>query len=81
MAKINALAASYTAAIISGALMLLLGIFGNLGWYMGAVNAMMQWHAFFSLSVLGIITGILEAAVISFVIVYAFVWVYTKLDK
>ncbi|MBT4935633.1 hypothetical protein HOL21_02450 [Candidatus Woesearchaeota archaeon] len=61
--------------------MLLLGIFGNLGWYMGAVNAMMQWHAFFSLSVLGIITGILEAAVISFVIVYAFVWVYTKLDK
>jgi len=81
MAKVNALAAGYSAAIISGALMLLLGILGNLGWYMGAVNAMMQWHAFFSLSIMGIIGGILEAAIISCVIVSSFVWVYNTINK
>ena len=77
--KINALVAGYTAAIISGAGMLLLGIFGNLGVYTGAVEAMMKWHMYFSLSFWGIVLGIVEAAVISFIVVYAFVWLYYKL--
>jgi hypothetical protein len=83
MAKkgVNTLAASYTAAIISAALMLLLGVLGNLGVYMGAVDAMIKWHMFFSLSILGIIGGMIEAAVISFVVVYAFVWIYHKFAK
>ena len=79
--KCNCLVAGATAAIISAALMLLLGIFGNLGWYMGAVEAMQKWHMFFSLSIGGIIAGMVEAAVISFVIVFAFAWVYNKLNK
>ncbi|NQU79419.1 hypothetical protein HQ545_06650 [Candidatus Woesearchaeota archaeon] len=61
--------------------MLLLGIFGNLGVYTGAVDMMKQWHMFFSLSISGIIAGMVEAAIISFVIVYAFVWIYNKLAK
>jgi hypothetical protein len=79
--KINILAASYTAAIVSGVSMFLLGILGNFGVYMGAVDAMMKWHMFFSLSVIGIVGGIIEAAVISFVFVYAYLWVYRKLAK
>ena len=76
--KLNALTLGYAAAIISAVHMLLLGILGNLGIYTGAAEQMMKWHMFFNLSVTGIITGITEAAVISFVFGYAFAWVYNK---
>ncbi|HCJ52156.1 MAG TPA: hypothetical protein DHV25_00340 [Candidatus Kerfeldbacteria bacterium] len=56
--------------------MLLLGILGNMGLYTGAVGMMAGWHTFFSLSVGGIIGGMVEAAVISFVALYAFALVY-----
>lgn len=76
--KLNPLALGYAAAIISAVCMLLLGIGGNIGIYAGAAEQMMEWHMFFSLSVVGIIAGIVEAAIISFVFVYAFGWVYNK---
>ncbi|NQU78300.1 hypothetical protein HQ545_00875 [Candidatus Woesearchaeota archaeon] len=79
--KCKCLPAGLAAAIVSAALMLLLGIFGKLGIYTGAVDMMKQWHMFFSLSIVGIITGMIEAAIIGFVIVYAFVYVYNKLAK
>jgi hypothetical protein len=81
MAKtgLNALALGYASAIISAASMLLLGILGNIGIYTGAVEMMRNWHMFFSLSIGGIITGMVEAAVIGFVFAYAFGWVYNRL--
>ncbi len=79
--KCNSLVAGYSAAIVSAVLMLLLGIFGNLGIYMSAVEEMQKWHMFFSLSIGGIIAGMLEAAVIGFVIMFSFAWVYNKLNK
>lgn len=77
--KLNALALGYAAAIVAAAIMLLLGILGNLGIYVGAVDMMRQWHMFFSLSIGGIIAGMVEAAIISFVLVYIFGWLYNKL--
>ncbi len=65
--KLNANAVGYSLAILSGLSMLIFGIFGNLGWYMGAVDAMTQWHMFFSLSVGGIIAGIIEASIWGFI--------------
>ena len=76
--RFNSLALGYAAALISAVLMLLLGILGNLGIYTGAVEMMQSVHMFFDLSVLGIITGMIEAAVISFVFVYLFGWTYNK---
>lgn len=76
--KLNELALGYAGAIISAAGMLLLGIGGNVGFYRGAAQQMMQWHMFFSLSPLGVITGMIEAAVIGFVFAYALAWVYNK---
>ncbi len=73
------LALAGAAAIVSAIIMLLLGILGNLGIYTGAVEMMRQWHMFFSLSIVGIITGILEGAVITFVLVYLFLFIYKKL--
>ena len=79
--KINVLALSISGAIIAGLLMLVLGIFANIGIYTGAVDMMTQWHMFFSLSILGIIAGTIEAAIITFVFMYMFGFIYNKLSK
>lgn len=81
MAKtnLNEKAFGFSAAIISSVIMGLLGIFGNLGIYTGATEQMQKWHMFFSLSIGGIITGMVEAAIISFIFAYAFARVYNKL--
>ena len=76
--KLNEWALGYAAAIISAAIMGLLGILGNIGIYSGAVEMMQQWHMFFSLSIGGIIAGMIEGAIISFVFAYAFAWIYNK---
>lgn len=76
--KLNELALGYAGAILSAVCMLLLGILGNLGIYTNGVQAMQQWHVFFSLSIGGIIAGIVEGSIAGFVIVYAFGWVYNK---
>jgi len=76
---VNKLVASYTGAIVSAVLMLLLSVLAKLGLYVGAAEAMMEWHMFYSLSVLGIIGGMVEAAVMTFVVVYATLWLYYKL--
>lgn len=77
--KLNSLGLGYSGAIISAAIMLLLGILGNIGIYTGAVEMMSQWHMFFSLSTGGIIAGMLEGAIITFALIYAFGWFYNKL--
>jgi ABC-type antimicrobial peptide transport system permease subunit len=76
--KLNILVFSYALAIVSALGMFLLGIAGNIGIYEGAVKMMEQWHMFFSLSVGGIIAGMIEAAIISFFFGYVFAWVYNK---
>jgi hypothetical protein len=79
--KLNALAAGYSVALVSAAGMLLLGIVGNLGVYMAGVNAMMQWHVFFSLSMTGILAGMAEAAIFGFIFAYAVVTLYNRFAK
>ena len=76
--KLNSLSLGASAAIVAGLSMLILGILGNLGVYQTAVEMMIQWHMFFSLTPFGILTGIIEAAAISFVFFYIFGWVYNK---
>lgn len=77
--KMNAFALGAAAAIVAALGMLILGLLGNLGIYSGAVLMMSQWHMFFSLSPLGILAGMVEAAVITFVFVYLFGFIYNKL--
>jgi len=76
--KLNALGLGYAAAIISAAGMLLLSIANLLGIYKSAVQMMQQWHMFYAPTVYGTITGMIEAAVIGFVFVYAFGRIYNK---
>ena len=76
--KLNEKALGYSLAIIAGLCMLLLGILGNFGIYLGAVEMMQTWHMFFDLSVVGIIGGIIEAAVISFIAGWLIAVFYNK---
>jgi len=78
--KLNSLAFAASGAIVAALSMLILGILGNIGVYMGAVEMMTQWHMFFSLTPFGILTGMIEAAVISFAFFYIFGWLYNKFN-
>lgn len=79
--KLNALAIGYTSAILAAAGVLLLGIAGNFGIYTGAAEQMTRWHMFFDLSLIGIVAGTIEAALICFIIGYVFAGLYNKLAK
>ena len=76
--KLNPLALGYAGAIISAVGMGVLGILGNIGVLTNIVESMMRWHIFFSLSVIGIIAGMFEAAVFNFILLYALAWLYNK---
>ncbi|MFC6987842.1 hypothetical protein ACFQJD_02160 [Haloplanus sp. GCM10025708] len=73
---LDSLALAGAAAVVSAIAMLLLGVFGAIGVYEGAVEAMEQWHLFFEPTAVGTVAGMVEAVVISFVFVYAFAWLY-----
>lgn len=74
--ELDALAFAGAAAIVSAVIMFLLGVFGAAGVYEGAVGMMEQWHLFFEPTVVGTVAGMIEAAVISFVFIYTFAWLY-----
>ena len=79
--ELNAVALGASGAIVAAAVMLLLGVFGAVGVYEGAVAMMEQWHLFFEPTVVGTVAGMVEAAVISFVLAYAFAWLYNALAR
>ncbi len=78
MNKLNSLALGYTGAALSALGMLIMGIVGNLGFYQEAIIDMQNWHLTFSLSPAGILAGMIEAAIFSFIILYVFGLVYNK---
>lgn len=79
--KINTRAFASAGAIVAALSMLILGVLGKIGLYKGAVEMMLQWHMFFSLTVFGIFTGMIEAAVITFIFFAIFGWLYNKLNR
>tara|TARA_Y100000310_G_C20240649_1_gene604507 strand:- start:117 stop:299 length:183 start_codon:yes stop_codon:yes gene_type:complete len=59
--------------------MLLLSIAAKSGLYTTAAEQMIKWHMFFDLSIKGILTGMIEAAVITFGFIYLFGIIYNKI--
>jgi hypothetical protein len=76
--KCNALALGYAGAILSAAWMLVLSILAALGVYVSAAEQMAKWHMFYSVTVVGTITGMIEGAVHGFIFLYALAWIYNK---
>ncbi len=56
--------------------MLLLGVFGALGIYEGAVDMMEQWHLFFAPTIGGTIGGMIEGAIVGYVVAWAVARLY-----
>lgn len=77
--RLHGSALATAGALIAAAGMLVLGILANLGFYEGAAGMMAEWHLFFSLTPAGIIAGMIEAAVIAFVVLFVFSWTYNAL--
>lgn len=74
--QLDALALAGAAAILAAVVMLLVGMLGAIGVYQGGVEMMQQWHLFFEPTVLGTIGGMIEAAIATFVFVYALALLY-----
>lgn len=81
MNRLNTLAFGCAGAIIAFVGMMLLGILGSMGMYLSAVEMMQAWHIFFSLTIGGIIAGMIEAAVASFIFFSVFAWLYNLLNR
>ena len=79
--QLDSQALAGAAAVVSAIAMLLLGVFGAVGVYEGAVDAMEQWHLFFEPTVVGTVAGMVEAAVISSVVMYTFAWLYNTFAR
>lgn len=76
--KLDGKALGYSFAIVAAIGMLFTGIAGNFGWYSEFVGVMIQMHEFFSLSIGGIIAGMIEAAFWSFISGWLIAWIYNK---
>lgn len=74
--KLNAQPAATALAIWSALVMLLFWVLAKIGLYVSAAEAMVSWHMFFNLTFMGLIGGMIEAAVISFLGIYSFVYIY-----
>jgi len=77
--KFDALKLGYAGAIWAALFMLVLSILANLGIYQKAAEQMSNWHMFYNTGVAGTITGMIEAAIISFILLYVFGAIYNKL--
>lgn len=81
MTKLNPKAIGLSVGILSGIGMLIIGILGAFGVYTEGFEAMKAWHIWFDATAIGIIAGIVEAFVFSFVVGYLFAWLYNRLNK
>lgn len=76
--KLQAKQLAVTFAIWSALLMLVLWLLANMGLYVSAAEQMAKWHVFFNLTFAGLIAGMIEAAVVSYILVFVFAWVYNR---
>jgi hypothetical protein len=79
MMKLDATKFGLAGAIVAAVCMLLLSVASAFGMYLGAVEMMQQAHLFYSPDVVGTITGMIEAAVLTCIALYAFSALYNAL--
>ena len=78
--KLNAVAFGLAAAITAALIMLILGILSRFGIYTEATTMMTEWHLFFSPTPIGVLAGMAEAAISTFVFSYLFAILYNNIS-
>ncbi|MFH1405408.1 MAG: hypothetical protein ABIH21_04945 [Patescibacteria group bacterium] len=79
--KLHAHKLGLAGAIFSALAMLVLSIVNAFGIYTAATEQMQTMHMFYTPDVVGTITGMIEAAVITYISLFVFVLIYNKLLK
>jgi len=79
--KLNALVLGLAGAILAAICMLLLSLANYFGIYQTAALTMQEIHMFYSPDFWGTITGMIEAAIMSFVGLFVFGWLYNRFTK
>lgn len=79
MEKLNSTAFGLSAAIVAAIVMAVIGILSRLGIYTEAAQMMSSWHIFYTMTFGGILAGMAEAAVITFLLVYSFAAIHNKI--
>lgn len=79
--ELNPIALASAGAVVAAVVMVLLGIFGAVGVYEGAVRMMEQWHLFFEPTVVGTVAGVVEAVIITFAVTHSVAWLYNVLAQ
>lgn len=74
----NPKALGISLAVVSGLYMLLLSIGGWIGFWTDAVATMAEFHIGYNLSALGVVIGIIEAAVFGFIAGWLIAWLYNR---
>jgi hypothetical protein len=78
--KLNAPAFGAAAAIVAALIMLIIGILSRFGIYTDAALMMSEWHLFFSPTPMGVLAGMAEGAISTFVFTYLFVILYNNIS-
>ncbi|MBU0531638.1 MAG: hypothetical protein ABIG32_02610 [Candidatus Uhrbacteria bacterium] len=66
-------------AVVSALSMLLLSLGNAVGLYVGATTQMQAWHMFYTPTVGGTITGMIEAAIITYIFLFVLAWLYNRM--
>ncbi|MFH1429948.1 MAG: hypothetical protein ABIG71_00315 [Candidatus Uhrbacteria bacterium] len=77
--RLHALKLGIAGAIAAALCMIALSILNALGLYEGAVQQMQGMHTFYTPDVIGTITGMIEAALVTFIGLYVFGAIYNAL--
>lgn len=79
MEKLNSTAFGFASAIVAAIVMVIISILSKFGIYTEAAQMMSSWHIFYDASMWGILAGIIEAGVSTFVLVYLFAVIHNKI--
>lgn len=79
MKNLNSVVFGLSAAIVAALVMAIISILSRFGIYTEAAQMMSSWHIFYNTTLGGILAGMAEAAVSSFILVYLFAAIYNKI--
>ncbi|PIP61005.1 hypothetical protein COX00_00125 [Candidatus Uhrbacteria bacterium CG22_combo_CG10-13_8_21_14_all_47_17] len=79
--KDNANKLGLAGALTAAFFMLVLSLLNSVGLYQGATQQMRAWHMWYTPNFGGTITGMIEAAVITYIVLFVFTSVYNLLEK